>query len=68
MENFKSLNKYYDDLKSGYPKLTDFELLSIAVQIQRNDILIAGLTVSQLDKHPSALEKIAILLDEKQEN
>lgn len=68
MENFKNLNKYYDNLKSGYPKLTDFELLSIAVQIQRNDILIAGLTVSQLDKHPSALEKIAILLDEKQEN
>lgn len=68
MENFKNLNKYYDNLKSGYPNLTDFELLSIAVQIQRNDILIAGLTVSQLDKHPSALEKIAILLDEKQEN
>lgn len=67
MENFKSLNKYYDELKSGYPKLTDFELLSIAVQIQRNEILIAGLTVSQSDKRPSALEKIAILLDEKQD-
>lgn len=67
MENFKNLNKYCEDLKSVYPKLTDFEMLSIAVQMQRNDILVSGLTVSQSDKFPPALEKIAILIEEIKE-
>jgi len=67
MENFKSLKKYCEDLKFDYPKLTEFELLSIAVQMQRNNILISGLTVSKLNEYPAALEKIAILLDERLE-
>lgn len=63
MENYKNLSKYVDDLKKDYPKLTDYELLHVATQIQRNDILVAGLTISQSNRHPSALEKIATLLD-----
>ena len=65
--NFKNVNRYYDELKLDYPKLSDYELLSIAVQMQQNDILVAGLNVSQSDKRPAALEYIAILLGTKQE-
>lgn len=45
-----------------YPKLSDYELLNLAIQIQRNQILQAGLNVSSQDKYPSALEAIAISL------
>ncbi|SHJ66373.1 hypothetical protein [Bacteroides stercorirosoris] len=67
MENFKSIYKYYNDLKLDYPKLSDYELLSIAVQMQRNDILKAGLTVFETDGTPPALEAIAIQLGMKPE-
>jgi len=49
-------------LKEEYPKLSDFEILSLAIQIQRNQILENGLVVSSSDKYPSALEAIAIAL------
>lgn len=62
MENFKSIYKYCDDLKLDYPKLSDYELLSIAVQMQRNDILKAGLNVTQSDERPTSLEAIAMQL------
>lgn len=62
MDNFKSIHDYYGDLGSNYEKLSDYEKLSIAVQMQRNDILRAGLVVSQGDKHASALESIAMQL------
>lgn len=67
MENFKSIYKYCDDLKLDYPKLSDYELLSIAVQMQRNDILKAGLTVFKTGGTPPALEAIAIQLGMKPE-
>ena len=66
-ENFKTIHQYCDNLKLDYPKLSDFELLSIAVQMQKNDILRAGLNVPQTDSYPSALEAIAIMLGMKRE-
>jgi len=49
-------------LKADYPKLTEFEVLSLAVQIERNEILENGLVVSPDDKNPSGLEAIGIAL------
>jgi hypothetical protein len=49
-------------LKEEYPKLSDFEILSLAIQIERNQILENGLVVSSSDKHPVGLEAIAIAL------
>ena len=63
--NFESIGDYCKGLKDNYPKLSDYELLKIAVQMQRNDILRAGLNVSQSDTHPSALEAIAMQLGMK---
>ncbi|AOC95125.1 hypothetical protein BB050_02002 [Flavobacterium anhuiense] len=55
-------NRIAIKLKEEYSKLSDFETLSLAIQIQRNQILENGLVVSSSDKHPSALEAIAIAL------
>ncbi|WP_427875354.1 histidine kinase [Flavobacterium sp. MMS24-S5] len=59
IENYNRIAK---QLKDEYSKLSDFEILSLAIQIQRNQILENGLVVSSSDKHPSALEAIAIAL------
>ncbi|MND80472.1 hypothetical protein D3C80_722440 [compost metagenome] len=59
IENYNRIAK---QLKEEYSKLSDFEILSIAIQIQRNQILENGLAVSSSDKYPSALEAIAISL------
>ncbi|MFD2519971.1 hypothetical protein ACFSR2_03685 [Emticicia soli] len=48
------------DLKLNYPKLTDFERLSLAIQIQRNQILSAGFVVNS--SSPNGLEAIGIAL------
>lgn len=50
------------DLKLDFPDMSDYERLSLAVQIQRNQIIENGLNVSTDDSHPSALEAIAISL------
>ncbi|MDQ6471518.1 histidine kinase [Flavobacterium sp. LHD-80] len=59
IENY---NKIAKELKEEYSKLSDFEVLSLAIQIQRNQILENGLVVSSSDKHPVGLEAIAIAL------
>lgn len=51
-----------EELKINYPNLTEFETLSLAVQIERNAILENGLAVSSSDERPSALEGISIAL------
>ncbi|RUT68575.1 histidine kinase [Flavobacterium cupreum] len=59
------IESYYEiakNLKKEYPKLSEFEILSLAVQIERNQILENGLAVSFEDKYPSALEGISIAL------
>lgn len=62
MKNFKSIREYSSTLKSDYPKLSDYERLSLAIQMQRNDILISGLGVSETNERPAFLEATAIEL------
>jgi hypothetical protein len=62
MDTVQSYSLIVADLKLDYPKLSEYELLNLAIQIQRNQILQAGLNVSSQDKYPSALEAIAISL------
>ncbi len=51
-----------EKLKKEYSKLSEFEILSLSIQIERNEILENALAVSFNDEHPSALESIAIAL------
>ena len=59
MENIQSIQKLAKEFKEEYPNLSDFELLMVTLQKQRNQILQEGLKVSNNDKYPSALETIA---------
>ncbi|MDN3665600.1 histidine kinase [Algibacter miyuki] len=59
IENYNTIAK---NLKKDYPKLSDFEILSLSIQIERNQILENGLVVSTSDKTPSGLESIGIAL------
>jgi hypothetical protein len=58
----QNYNQIVSDLKKDYQKLTEFELLSLAIQIERNQILENGFVVSSDDINPSGLEAIAIAL------
>ena len=58
----QNYNQIVNDLKKDYQKLTEFELLSLAIQIERNQILENGFVVSSDDINPSGLEAIAIAL------
>lgn len=58
----QNYNQIVGILKKDYQKLTEFELLSLAIQIERNQILENGLVVSSDDRHPSGLVAIAIAL------
>jgi hypothetical protein len=53
------------ELKVNYPKLTEFEILTLAIQIERNEILENGLVVSSKDSEPTGIEAIAIALGYK---
>jgi len=57
-----SYSRIAEELKEDYPKLSDFELLTLAIQIERNQLLENGLNVSRNDSCPSSLEAIAISL------
>ena len=59
IENYSKIAK---QLREEYTKLSDFEILSLAIQIERNQILENGLVVSTSDKYPRGLEAIAIAL------
>lgn len=50
------------ELKLNYPNLTEYEILTLAIQIERNEILENGLVVSSNDNVPSGIETIAISL------
>jgi len=56
-----NISSYVDDLRKEYPKLSDYELLSIAVQQERNDILMNGLLTGGHDGHVG-LEYIGMAL------
>jgi hypothetical protein len=50
------------EIKDKYPKLTDYESLSIALKIEANLILREAFVVKQNNKTPVALEAIAMAL------
>lgn len=52
----------HKELKKGFPKMSDFEILSLSIKIERNQILASGLNVSYEGNHPASLEAIAIAL------
>lgn len=58
----KEYREIAKQLKKDYPKLTEFEVLNLAIQIQRNEILENGLVVSPDNENPSGLEAIGIAL------
>lgn len=58
----EELKEVAEHIKKYYPKLTDFETLQIAVQLQANRIQCAAHVISETNKYPSALENIAIQL------
>lgn len=58
----RELNEIKEDFKEQYPKLTEFELLKLAMQHQRNRILVAAFVISPTDAYPGAIEAIAIQL------
>ncbi len=62
MEKTQTYSSIVKDLKMDYPKLTDYEALNLAIQIQRNQILVGAFNVSYNDSYPSALTSIAIAL------
>lgn len=62
MINIDRYSKIAEELKEDYPKLSDFERLTLAVQIERNKFLQAGLNVCRNNSTPGALEAIAISL------
>lgn len=51
----RELDEIKKELKEYFPKLTEFELLQIAVQHQRNRILCAAFVISQTDSYPGCL-------------
>ncbi len=60
IQNFEEIS---DELLKSYGKeLNTFERLSLAVQIERNQILENGLQISKTDEYPPALGAIAIAL------
>lgn len=59
IRNYKEITK---ELKVNYPKLTEYEIFTLAIQIERNEILENGLVVSSKDNTPSGIEAIAIAL------
>lgn len=58
--------KIASDFKKEHPKLSEFEALTLAIQLQRNQILKAAFAVSSTDAHPSALEAMATALGHRQ--
>lgn len=57
IEDYRIIAK---SLKSHHKQLTEFEAISLAIQIERNQILENGLNVSRSDSHPPAIEALAI--------
>ena len=60
------LRKYVEilkELKVRHHNLTEYEMLTLAIQIERNEILENGLAVSRTDHEPSGIEAIISALN-----
>jgi hypothetical protein len=60
--NLPTISSLVKELRLDYPKLTEFEALQLAVQMQRNEIMRRAFVVGSNDNYPSALEAIAATL------
>ncbi len=58
------VRKLAKELKEEY-KLSDFESLTLALKAERNELFKLAFVISSSDSYPSALEKIAMLLENK---
>ncbi|WP_443945575.1 hypothetical protein ACJVDH_00255 [Pedobacter sp. AW1-32] len=52
------------EIKEDFPSLTDYEALDIATKIIYNELMVKANVISLSDSYPSALEKIALELEE----
>ena len=66
MENNVKKNYEWISAEFNNAGMSAAEKLSIAVQMERNQILKKAFALSDLDKYPTALEAIAIALGYKQ--
>ncbi len=60
----QNYNDIADSLKLDYPKLSDYERLTLAVYLQRNQIFQEGLVVSCDSSHPAGLAGIALAIED----
>jgi hypothetical protein len=54
--------KYADDLMRDYPSLTEYEALTLAIGMRKNDILKSAFMVNSDNDYPVAFEAIAMAL------
>lgn len=54
----KDVNELYQDLKNDFPKMSDYELMKLAIEWNRNEIFQNAFC--SYGEHPSFLEAIAI--------
>lgn len=62
MNNYYTINSIVKELKFDYHKLSDYELLTIDIQKQWNEIIVSELNINQENKYPSAPEDIEFQL------
>ncbi len=62
IRRYSKIRENYNYLKEDFPNLTDFELMSLSIQEQRNEIIREGLGVSSFYKNPTYLEEILSVL------
>ena len=62
IRRYSKIRENYNYLKEDFPNLTDFELMSLSIQEQRNEIIREGLGVPSLYKNPTYLEEIHSVL------
>ena len=58
------VSKLAETLKREH-KLSSYEAFDIALKIEKNQILERAFVLSDLDKHPSALEKLIHTIQDK---
>ena len=57
-----SFEQIAEDLRKTYSELTTFEALTLAIQIERNQLIENAFSVNRNDSNPPSLEAIAISL------
>lgn len=60
----EDVKKLAGELREEYESLTEYEALDIALKSEMNILYEAANVISEQDKHPTALEKIAMELSE----